>query len=365
MNDLNHEQLEGISMKVAILTFHLPTNHGAYFQCLALQTFLRSKGFEVKVLNYQSLLQKTLEAAGFFLGKSPRQVIANAKKVWNFRKSRGNFFLTPDRPIRRQSAIVKLANDFDYIVVGSDIVWSYEMKALGKLDVFFGKGLSPKKGLISYAASMGPSRSDSIPKDFIASLGRFNSHAVRDTNTQTALARFGFQSQVVVDPTMLVSIDDLTTSSQKNPTSEFGQYLLVYCSPLDRKNRALISRFASERGLSVVIAGYPQEGLGKDLSHYGPHDWLDLFVSAEYVLTNTFHGTVFSILAEANFLTIDREAIRNKALHLLREVGLESRYVYGHFAADKFSLEPDWIRVSEKLSKQRKVAQEYLMTALV
>lgn len=350
-------------LKVGILTFHNGVNHGAYFQALCLQEYLVSIGFDVQILHYQSLQHFIFERLSLFHVPSLTVLRANFRKVHSFGKAQERFALSHKRLQVRMSSISKTSSYLDYVVVGSDIVWASGLKFLGKLDLYFGAGLKPKVGLVSYAASMGPSRPQMLTHPQALYLTRFNHVSVRDDNTSQAVEAHGVKTELVMDPTFLIdSIGEIRSVSKPNPG--ISSYLLIYCSPLSKTIKEDLLRFAEDKNLRIVVTGYPQRGFGDDMSHAGPEEWLTLFQGAQYVITNTYHGTIFAILSNVRFITLARDVIENKALYLLRLLRLESRYLYGGFNEKILSGEIKWDRVDELILPERQRSRNFLRNAL-
>lgn len=350
-------------MKVGILTFHRGINHGAFYQALATQTYLRSLGVDAIILNYQSKKHLILELSGLLFRGGLRQKLQMAKKVRAFRVQQRRQNVIPTKPTSNQSKISKLSIGFDFIVVGSDIIWSHETRSLGSLAVYFGKALFPRVGIVSFAASMGPSTRP-FPSNLASELGRFNGFSVRDENTRRNLGRLGFKSELVPDPTLLL---DPRSMEDVNPSFSVPKvaYVLVYCSPLSRDVKIALTNFANTREMNLVVTGYHQGNLGADYTHAGPGEWLELFKNAALVVTNTFHGTVFSTLCQTNFVTLHREAIENKALDYLSRIGLSARYSYEGFDPKIASIDVEWREVGVRMNKERTKSYEFLDRALM
>ena len=313
------------------------------------------------MLNYHSARHSFLELAGLFLKGGPRKILQMLRKFCTFRQAQQSLNLSPVRSTSSVTKISEISQNFDYIIVGSDIVWSHETKALGPLSIYFGVGLNPRKGLVAFAASMGPSAKE-LPSRFSEGLSRFKAISVRDKNTQSVLVRAGISSDVISDPTLLLDVH-APEFSEYLP-SDIGPYLLVYCSPLDRKTRLQLSSFAESRGLNIVVTGYYQVGLGVDFSHLGPYEWLGLFLNADFVVTNTFHGTVFSTLSGVSFITLDRDAIRNKARDYLSRLGLDRHYSDTGFNPAVLELEVDWETVGKLMRVEGINSANFLRSAL-
>lgn len=351
--------------KVGILTFHDGINHGGFFQALFLQSYLVSLGHNVKVINYKNSVHWRNEYRSFLTTKSPIQLLKNIIKILNFRRNQRTLNLYPKRLTTNRNTLVNISNQFDIIVVGSDIIWDFEFSFTGQDSVYFGNGLRPKLKLISYAASMGRSKS-SVPASLSQNLRYFTNVSVRDDNTKNFITPL-IETEVtkVLDPTLLMPVSQLTLMSRLPTKKKRGKnYLLVYAFMLPKSWRHAIESFATSKGLQILVVGYPQKISGRNLTHIGPFDWLRYLRQADYVITSTFHGTIFSIINEKNFLTIPNDPIENKVVPLLRDLYLTARYCRTGFSASTLAAEIDWSAVNANLVCLRSASHKYLENAL-
>ena len=352
--------------KIGILTFHNGINHGGFFQAFFLQSFLVSLGHNVKIINYKNSTHWRNEYKSFLITKSPVQLLKNIIKILNFRKNQGNLNLYPKKLTTNRNTLVNISSQFDIIVVGSDVIWDFEFSFTGQDSVYFGDGLQPKLKLISYAASMGRSKSP-LPAILSKNLKYFSNVSVRDENTKNYITPL-IRTEVtkVLDPTLLMPVSQLTLMSDRLPTEKRKgkNYVLVYAFMLPKSWRHAVESFAASKGLQILVVGYPQKISGRNLTHIGPYNWLKCFKQADYVITSTFHGTIFSIINEKKFLTIPNAPIENKVVPLLQDLYLTERYCRTGFSASTLATEIDWITVNANLDTLRSASHKYLVNAL-
>src|SRR5690606_3808547 len=191
----------------------------------------------------------------------------------------------------------KIKGKYDYVIVGSDIVWNFKDPFLGSDPIYFGQGLDGTR-LISYAPSFGNiSISDSLP-DFVSrGIKNFEKISVRDTNSAEIIKNIsGVEPETVLDPTFLID-----PSPFERVVSRPHPYLLVYAYHLREHEIRSAKAFAKQRGLQTVAVGYRCDWADKNVIALGPFEWLGYFKNASYVLTSTFHGTIFSLKYQKNF----------------------------------------------------------------
>ena len=317
-------------LKVSTLTFHEGINHGGFFQALCLSKYLENQKCKVSVLNYKNRIHWLGEIRAFLYTKRPIRFAKNLFKVLQFRAQVRKYLpLEPKRLTHDSKSLAKIVATKDYLVIGSDIVWDHEYKMLGDNQIYFGMGLKPRKGVISYAASAGRARSD-LPPNYLKALNHFKSIGVRDQNTADLVTRSSqLEVTLNVDPTFLIPIDEQEEIlNLKALRISQKKYILVYAFYLPTGISKEISNFALKGGLDIIVVGYPQKIIGSiDKSHVGPREWLHLFKHADYIVTSTFHGSIYSLLYKKNFIVIGNSAVEFKVKSLLAHVHQMECYI--------------------------------------
>lgn len=230
--------------------------------------------------------------------------------------------------------------DLDVQVIGSDEVFNCVQSNtnVGYSRDLFGHGSSARH-LVSYAASFGNTTIDKIERFGIADelttdLARFDLISVRDRNSAEIVRHLtGTEPAVHVDPVLAY---DFMAAEPRIPVQRplDRPYLVVYAYPgrLSRAENQQIRRYADGRGLTVVAFGGPQSCADRFVD-CSPFELLAWFRDAETVVTDTFHGTIFSIINQRPFTTIIRTSSEHgygneeKLSHLLDTFGLMDRAV--------------------------------------
>ena len=344
-------------MIIGILTFHDGINHGGFFQAFSTYSFLKSKGYDVEIINYKNKTHWLAEYKAFLLTKNPKRLISNIKKIAAFKKDQDQMNLglfTKD--------VGKIKKEYDVIVVGSDIVWNYEWDFLGKDPVYFGHGLRSKKW-ISYAPSFGAVDCDNtVIPDYVSNgLQKFAHISVRDENSKCIVKKAcGKEAEVVLDPTFL-----LETNGMEKPNKVNEQFLLVYAYELRDTDISQIKLFARKNELKVVAVGYSQPWSDLNIINLGPFEWIGYFDKADYVLTSTFHGTLYSLKYRKNFITSNNIGISNKTKTILSKLGLLDRLTEGELNFDQlYSKGIDYAHVNDLLLPLINESKKYLIEAV-
>lgn len=271
--------------------------------------------------------------------------------------------------------IEELARDFGgasedtLFIVGSDLVWSprYNSKYPERLKVYLLSFTS--KGIkASYAASVGDPIPPSLRELYKKHLREFNYISVREKSSAKYLREIlpNTDIEVVLDPTALLSKEEwieIAVPPSKTPSKP---YILVY----DIHVPNLIPRirkFARQHDLSIVT--YSQSILRKNESFYpyGPQEFIWLVNNAEFVITTSFHGTIFAVLFEKPFISINPEpyAPVTRIKDLLNLIGAQHQLVPNvkHISWDRFE-EVDWNYVSSNLNKQKRHSLGFIKKVL-
>lgn len=318
-------------MKIGILTLPLRSNSGGILQNYALQTVLKRMGHEVYTIdrhNDKSFLYRTSSwivrlfqhyilrkpvSTSFYLWLSRKEFLKRNQKFVRFVKSH----ITTTEYIS-SNAKLPLANkyEFDAVVVGSDQVWIQLY-----LPWTFLGFLQSDVRRIAYAASGLSNRN--MPLSFLSEgreqLKKFKGISCRESlGVEICKECFGVDAQHVLDPTLLLSKEDYLQLCVNIP--ERKPFLLSYILDDNDEKRRFVNRIARTKGLEVVDF-YSLQDLGIE-------EWLSLFRDAAYVVTDSFHGTAFSINFNKNFISITNKKRGNARFYsLLNMFGLLDRLV--------------------------------------
>lgn len=217
---------------------------------------------------------------------------------------------------------------FDTVVIGSDEVFNCAQKTwFGFSKQLFGEGLNANK-VITYAASFGATTVDKLDKlgikDTVASLlKKLDRISVRDANSVKVVEELtGYTPNKNVDP---VLIYDYTRHMPKSVNLK--DYMIVYTYPgriTDKNEIDAIRAYAKSKGLQLVSIGHYFPWCDKTIVPH-PFEVLAYFKQATCIVTDTFHGSVFSIKFNKQFCTIVRGMNSNKLTYLLEQFGLDGR----------------------------------------
>lgn len=302
--------------------FHKSTNYGGVLQAYALCKYLNDQGHTATQILYtaknRDLRNKPLSLKQIYLksvAKVNRKIYRN--KNWAIKNRMEALFqeFRNEVPHTKQEYtkenIAEISNDFDAFIVGSDQVWNPVWYDASYMLDFVGS--DAKK--ISYAASMGVSSIDKEQKCvYQAHLRDFHAISVREQAAAEALVPIvNREVNVSVDPTLLLSVDDWNEIASERKVKE--KYVFLYLLGEDAKARKLAEKFAKVKDLKLVmipdlLGTYRKKDRciqGERILDATPCDFISLIKYAEYVLTDSFHASVFSLLYHKDFFAFQRE----------------------------------------------------------
>lgn len=324
-------------MKVGVITFHSAHNFGASLQTWALQKILKNYKLEPYVIHYHpKVIDKIYDPIRVVGIKRPFRIVSlyfkkreKLKRYYHYNKFiQTSFSLLGDFP--DYQTLKDSAPKLDFYITGSDQVWNGQHT----------KGFDPAYYLdfteenavkISYGASIGENRIPAYYQTEVAkSLSSFHFISVREESAKEVIQKFApakVQVETVLDPTLLLEKKDYEELLPPSFVSE--KYIFVY---MMEKNKELIS-FANRisKTLGIPIIGRHQKSHFKNeiATCYGklPGDFIRLIDSAELVITNSFHGTAFSILCETPFFSMLHSSTGSRTVDLLNSLNLSSHLV--------------------------------------
>lgn len=367
-------------MKIGILTYQYAMNYGAVLQAYALKTYLAHLGNDVEILNYdtsyiyqmnRSLKSKLVSGVWNIC----RSALGAKQKRRNFDRFRSQYLELGQDSIESETqlAVYAAKKDFDAFIVGSDQVWNPEIN--GGDEAYY-LHFAENKRKISYAASFGVSRLKQADlKPIIENVKSFSAVSVREQTGVQLLESLPMPVQVVLDPVFLPEIEVWDKLAGKRIIDE--NYVLCYVLPGDREVEKQLEQMAKQYGerlgYKIIFVGRREykrlKTDGTDWVAASPQEFVNLFQNAEFIVTNSFHGTAFSLIYEKQFYSIvnkrlgAEKQLSSRIVDLLDELHLPERIVgCGERYESKRMI--DYGQVRETLDQLRKKSRDFLDHAL-
>lgn len=336
-------------MKVGILTFHDAHNYGAVLQAFALKKYIQKLGYEVSIINYH---HETIPD-GY-----PKE---NNEKRWEkFDKFIKELIDYDTKTYINEQELETL--DIDFWICGSDQIWNTEITRGFNKGFFLDFNTNGKK--ISYAVSMGI---DELPKeqeeDFKNSLNKLNKISVREETLQKYAKKFTDKEvEKVLDPTLLLEEKDYESLILDN---NYGEYVLIYALGPDERLIKIANKIAKEKNVKIIELNDKKNEnyFCEQISDAGPDEFLTLIKNAKAVVTNSFHGTIFSIIFEKEFYTITRLNRNSRMKNILKIVDMEDRLIDKVEELEKIKVQ-DYKKAYYRLNVEKEKSKEFLNKAL-
>lgn len=351
--------------KVGILTFHYSNNNfGAVVQAYSVYHLVASLGYEPYIINFKP------EIKGF-----KRKVIAFLKRTVGFRFSKFRKEHIPNilDEIKTDKDLLKLNEQLDIFTVGSDQVWRC-WKDQKTLQRYFLDFVADDKPKIAIAASFGLeewNEPESLTKEIKNLAKRFKAISVRE-ESGVGICRdvFGVESVKILDPTMLVDQQKFHQLANKSTlANNKEQYLASMLLDDSEKTEAFLKNLAGKHKLRLIkIKGTKIIKTPEILWFNSIYNWLDYLRKSEFIITDSFHCVVFSIIFRKKFICLaneNRGVTRLK--NILTLVGEEKRF-FTHL--DEVNIEKrlveeiDYKNVWAILDQEKQSSLEFLKQSL-
>lgn len=340
-------------MKIGIVTIYKGFNCGAYLQSYALCEYLTQQGHQVKFIKHK--------ARRPFIS----MVKAVLKRILLFKFREVSFwirFYVKLQKLHRKIEIcsIKDAEKFDLVIYGSDEMWNIRRKENYSNPILFGKYIH-NVNKIAYAASVnGSLTSDFMKNDEVLNLiNTFRGLSARDIDSQKILEEVSTMPvELVVDPTLL--LDKQFYIDKEDKVVLPSEFILLYLYQRNLTEKGMKKRiidFSKEKGIPIVSVCNPFCWCDISIG-MSPFEMLYAFHKASYVITNTFHGIMFSAIFEKNIII---SGIHNKKVEeAVKLFGYQERVVGADGAkiTDISNVMPDYhvIEKSVKVWRQESIA---------
>ncbi|MDD5889894.1 MAG: polysaccharide pyruvyl transferase family protein [Ruminococcus sp.] len=361
-------------MRVGIVTItNNGMNYGNQLQNYAVVKCLNNVGVENVDTLYnldgvEFLASKKRKIKGFINEKLKRGNYCLKRKERKFDEF-GKKYLHYTKPF--SGMLSKEESDkYDFFICGSDQIWNLNFECNNRHYPFIFMEFAPKEKCIGFSISIGVSEY-SGEKERILEKGieNFKAISVREQSGQKLIKDVsGVESELLLDPTMLIDKKDWISVMTK-PQGINEKYLLCYfLGEISAETQKLIDMWAEKYNLKVVMLN--SGNADENVRSAGPQEFIYYFANADLVCTDSFHGTVFSILFETPFVVFDR---KDSSESSNEKMSSRLETLLGKFSfTDRFNRNLDEEKLfdlsfenSEKiLLEERNKAEKYLKKAM-
>ena len=364
-------------MKIGILTLPLYTNYGGILQAYALQTILKRMGHEVCLIEKRRKVWPPFWKMPFVYGKriaknmlgQPTPIFKEQKIYSEMSVIKQDIDQFINKYIKRRivDSFSEIKDtDFDMIIVGSDQIWRppyFNNIESAYLDFTYSWNIKRA----AYAASFGIDKWEYSPKQTERCkllLKQFDAVSIReDSGVNLCHQYLDREAQQMLDPTMLLRERDYIQLFEKaNVISNKGK-LLNYILDETSEKRELINKIAKDKGLKPYSIVSFYNGINSSLKSIYPsiEQWLKSFYDAEFVVTDSFHGCVFSILFNKPFIAYGNKTRGlTRFTSLLKTFNLNDRLITNPSTTLKQITDINWNSVNSILTEKRNEAKKFL-----
>ena len=371
-------------MDIKVITRHAPSNYGSLLQSIATITTLERLGHKCEIIDYIRDDEHGLSAVKTNLNNKQRWSGNSLKKLayivlrypeekkaeLNFREMRRKY-LKLTQLCRTHDDLKRL--DADIFMTGSDQVWGPMMN--GYYDsAYFLQFAQDNVRKLAYAASFGKTKFDaSTVADYKKMLASYDKIAVREKSAVVMLDEWGLENYVgqVLDPTLLLDKSEwMNLIIKKNDLVKYKDknYILVYQIHNDPKLSDYAKRLAKHSGMELVRVNPMLHQIlrgGKFICCPDLSEFLSLIANASCIVTDSFHGTCFSINFGKQFIEIlPNNATGTRNQSILELTGLSDRILHD---TDDYSLLGkviDYGKVYEVLVAERRKSLEVIRSMI-
>ena len=330
-----------------IVTLCKSPNYGAYFQAFALKEILIGYGYKVDFLDIYDGENHKLLRRQFLRGskRNPLNVWFGIRKFFVFKKADKKLSIKQREDL----------SSYECVFIGSDEVWSVTNGSFRSAPEFFGLNLN---GLLkfSYAPSVGNSGIEDFIgfPNFIDGLKRLDLISARDGESYEFIKKSVGRDDVVkvLDPTLLYDFSEKEVSFDvKKP------YLLVYTYNFTKEVIEDVKFYADKNGLTIISAGFYHTWADRNIP-CSPFEFLSLIRNARVFVTDTFHGSIFAIKYQKDFISYGLH--KKKVKYLLESLGLSKNLVTAGFLKSGGRIETDYTNLDKYLSPLIDQSHQYI-----
>ena len=361
-------------MKVKTITCHDVYNSGASLQAYALMKYLEEKGNEVEIIDYKpdylsnhyklgvvanpKYERNLILKIAYLTLKFPGRVLAlkNKKKYDEFRS---NYLKITKRRYVSNDELKNNPPQADVFICGSDQIWNSKFNN-GKDPAFYLDFVPKGRIRAAYAASFATDSIEESVRDITKErISKLDYIGVREVSALNILENLGINNGVqVLDPVFL--LDKYQWEKLTYPINKNEKYIFVYDFDGNNLIKDIAMKIAKEKNLKIYTV-FKSSYSDKVIKCMGPIDFISYIKNAEFIISNSFHGTAFSIIFEKQFAVVNRkEAINTRMRDLLNILNIKNRLISENYDFNSVIKEIDYTEVEIYLAKKIKFSKQYL-----
>lgn len=301
---------------IGILTYHTGYNYGASLQAYALSTIIKKMGLSCEIINFET--ERFLASREMFSRKPTRikeliKIITRIPYFNQLKKRQALFdsYTNKHLPVselyRKEESVIENATNYDCIVCGSDQIWNLSQNDAPAANLLFYLNFPKKQKRISYAASFGKWVKEAYEyREIIVPLIKnFDAVSVREQSGLKFLRSVGINATITIDPTLLLDKEDYDLICRERLVN--SHYILLFSWSCGKEVISAAKSISKELNLPIINITPPPRALFSKIKRkldVGPCEFLSLVKYADFVVTDSFHGTAFSTNFEKPFVSV-------------------------------------------------------------
>ena len=348
-------------MRIGILTFSNAFNLGAALQAYSLQKALAEMGNDAELIDYRcpaiEAMHKMRPVFHLRIGMKLRIYNLVYNMVFIPRRIRYIRFrgYSKRSKVYSKETITETNGKYDLFITGSDQV--FNLKLTGNDTTFF-LDFVEKGKKVAYAGSMGAYQMEN-KEQYLAYMNSFDSLSVREkTSADLLKSESGISVDVMPDPVFLHSGEEWKNLCGVKDKKAL-KYVLIYALFEDKDLYEIAGRVARKYGMRIVAITKvlrPLCKVDRVIRNAGPREFIELIANAAYVVTNSFHGTAFSLIFEKQFMILLPPTAPDRIIDLLNTIGLREQIYMGSINDGDI----DYTQIKDRINAFKQRGKHYL-----
>lgn len=368
-------------MKIGVITRHAVPNYGSLLQSYATQVVLEKMGYEAEIIDYirnderAENLSKTLVKGKKWDKNLITRMVYNAIQMPNYSKMykkfelyRKDFLKVTKNTYENLEQLKENMPVEDVYCSGSDQIWG--RIGQDEYDKAYFLEFAKNKKCIAYSSSFGKTElNETLDRNLNNLLKKYSKILVREKSAKEILEKHNIKNvEQVLDPTFLLSLNEWKKLADKADLKKKDKYILIYQLHANKEFNNYAKKFAKSKNMKLLRLSpsfYHIVRSGKLIYLPTQYELLWYFINADYILTDSFHATVFSIIFNKKFIDIlplNKTGTRIESILNLFEI--ENRILKDYNDFYSIEKEINYNNVNEKLEEEKNKSLKLLKDAI-
>ncbi len=363
--------------KVELITLHRVKNYGSVLQAYATQEIFIRMGYNIEIIDYyperytkHGMLNRIKNQNKFLKKSKILRIIARLIILPSYKKRFKTFELFINKYLKMSKKTYSSYDDIkkdlplaDFYVTGSDQVWNSGWNGGIDKSLFWDFEKIPKEKRFAYSASFGKSKLDESEKKVTKNLLlNYKAISLREKSGVDICKDLGLSNTIdVLDPTLLLDMKSWDKIASNDYIND--NYILVYNLNRNNKIDKYAKKLSKKTGLKIKYLSYQLHEFYKNGKMYcNPkvEDFLGLIKGANYIISDSFHATAFSLIFNKEFIIIYPEKYSTRLQNILIKLSLENRVAKNENDLSIINNKINYAMVNKLINKERIKSIEWI-----